>query len=175
MKKIILIILTCFIIAIFGGWIFSLITGYTFVYIPYKGIPKAKQYAKNEVIPVLEELNFNDGKWDAYLSFSRLDLKELEGIIPKRTCLKLSDIRILMKMKKDWNMVFTGGDIATAESCIFFTKNGEVVFRSEIVVNKYSEGLQSPAFGWIEPVKPGIIMQYCKEFNPVYWPIVILK
>jgi len=175
MKRIMLITLTFFVLIICVWWIFSLITGYTFVYIPYKGIPKAKQYAKNEVIPVLEELDFNDGKWAAYLSFSRLDLKELEGIIPKRTCLKLADVSILMKMKKDWNMVFTAGDIATAESSIAFTKNGKVVFRSEISVNKYSEGLQSPAFGWIEPVKPGVILKYCKEFKPVYWPIVILR
>jgi len=175
MKRITLIIITCFVVAICGGWIFSLITGYTFVFIPYRGIPKAKQYTKNDVIPVLEGLDFNNGKWSAYLIFSILDLKELEGVVPKRNCLKLADIQILMKMKNDWNMVFTGGDMATVESFIVFTKNGKVVFRSEIVVNKHTEGLQSPAFGWIEPVKPGIIIRYCKEFKPVYSPIVILR
>ena len=96
------------------GWVLSLVTGYTFVFIPYKGIPKTKQYYKGDVISVLEELDFNDGKWSAYLNFSMLDLNELKGVVPKRNFLKLSDVEILKNMKDEWNMIFTGGDIALA-------------------------------------------------------------
>lgn len=128
---------------------------------------------KGQLFDILDGMDLNEGKWNAYLVLGSDDLSRLPSGIHKRTCLKLSDQVLIKKMKADWKMRVSGGDVATITSSIVFTQNGKVRWESGIDITD-GEGLQSRMFGWANPVKPGIIRQYAKYFKPVYLPIIIL-
>lgn len=168
------LLIICTVVSLLLGWVFSLYFGYTIVIATNLLNTKSVQHNKGDIINIFDEFDLNKGKWSVYLNLSLSDLKKLKGVLPERTCLKLTDVEVLRKMKDDWKMVYTGGDMATVESSIFIIRDGDIVFNSGIMFNKNTEGLQSPVYGWIEPIEKDIIKKYCKKFKPVFWPVVIL-
>ena len=174
MRKRVLAFLLIFAFIIEG---ISMITGYTLV-IPYLGSHTDsrvfKQLKKGDKINVFENLDFSKGNCKAYLVISRSDFNDLNKSIKKATCLKTTDKVLLQEMKKNLLFTYTDGDVATVESAIYIYCDNKLVFESGIVLDKYSEGLQSKYWGWITPVQPNLLSSYCKQFKRVYWPIVFL-
>lgn len=77
-------------------------------------------------------------------------------------------------MKSSWNFKYTGGDMATAESGIYFFKNGKLFFKSGIVFDKSFEGLQSKEYGWLEAINKSSLSESCQKFEQTYWPVIFL-
>ena len=154
----------------------SIMSGYTLVINLHNEAPMTNpaNLKEGQLFDILDGLNLNKGKWNAYLVLGVDDLSRLPPGIPKRTCLKLSDPKRIKEMKADWKMRASGGDMATITSSIVFTQNGKVRWESGIDITD-AEGLQSSMFGWADPVKPGIIRQYANYFKPVYLPFIILR
>jgi hypothetical protein len=59
----------------------------------------------------------------------------------------------VLKLIKDWQFVYTGGDLATVTSSILVYRDGTLVDQQGIVLSKNAVGLQSIKYGWIEPLR----------------------
>ena len=157
------------------SWVICLINHYTLV-IPISNYHQSgKALRKGEVFNPLTNLNFRQGKWTAYLIISKDDYNDINPEIPKACCLKTTDKNVLQKIKKEWLFKYNEADLATVESSIRIYKDGQLMFESGIVLDKAIQGLQSQQFGWITPVHSRSMIETCKSFKRVYWPIVILN
>lgn len=165
--------------AVFLAWTICLVLGYTAVIRLNKStsatpLTAGKSMKKGAILDVLQGLNMDEGGWSAYLLVSKEDLDKLPKGVPKRRVLRITDPRTLRSMKVSWRMRVAGAGNAPLTSSIVITENGKVRWESGIDLGS-KEGLQSKAFGRIEPVQPGILRQLLKHFEPVYSPLVILR
>jgi hypothetical protein len=170
MKKIYITIIFTFLLII----MIMVFTGTTIVITTAEPEKSFEKFKKGDTVNVFEKLDFDKGKWCAYLVLSRSDFPDLNKLIPRRNCFKLEDINLMKQMKKEWRFIYTGGDLATVESFIIFYNDGKAVFESGIVLDQDLEGLQSSSFGWSEPVSKNLLTKYCMKFKNVYWPVLIL-
>lgn len=163
------------VITLIGALCLASLSGYTLVLdLHNKQGGKVAASSEGDLVTVMEGLNLDEGVWEAYLLNSVDDLERLPPGVSRRTCLRLSDHEVLRKMKDEWKLRVTGGDMATITSAVVFVQNGSVRWQSGIDITD-GEGLQSEAFGWAEPVEPGVLRRYAQYFKPVYSPIVILR
>lgn len=146
--------------------------------------PLVLQFSKEpETAPVLPEkgelnplsnLDFESGEWAAYLHIDSADFTELSGGLARFPCLVTTDISVLRKMKKGWNMVAQGGDIATVTSSILIFKDGQLEFESGIVLTDDGAGLQNQAYGWSTPENVEEFLAPLKEFKKLHRPLIVL-
>lgn len=170
MKKILIIIL----VVILFVSLFCSLTNCTLVILLSKYNAESVELKKGDTINPLKNFDLNKGNWSAYVVLSRSDFENLSPSITKTRCLKTTDIKVLQKMKAEWNFIYKEADVATVESSIYVFNDNKLVFESAIVLDKDRQGLQNPTFGWIEPIKPNVLIESCKEFKKVHWPIVFL-
>ena len=113
MKRILITLIIIFIL----WWLVSLLTGY--VVVINNSVYKSKnklEYTKGDTIKPFKDFDFNKGNWKAYLVINIYDFRDLNKLINKTTCLKTTDINLLNKMKRDWQFIYTNGDVATVTS-----------------------------------------------------------
>lgn len=170
MKKIIVIVLTFIIVSV----VLCSLTNYSLVIPISASDDKNKELNKGDTVNPLSEFDLNKGNWSAYIVISRSDFKDLNLLITKARCLKTTNIEVLKKMKKEWNFIYKGEDVATVESSIYIFRNSKLVFHSAIVLDKNRQGLQNMTYGWIEPINHDALIGSCKQFKRVYSPIVFL-
>ena len=154
----------------------SQFTGYSTIVFPiskYKFQPH-KSPQRGQIVNPLSDFDFGNGKWTVYLEISPSDFRNLNPLVTKATCLKTSDIQLLREMKKNWNFRYSGGDVATVNSTIYFVKNGRLVFESGIVIDKNMEGLQGEEYGWLEPIGKKALSKSASRFNRVYLPVIFI-
>lgn len=125
-------------------------------------------------IDVFSNFDFTKDDWKAYLLISSDDFADLHPLIKKRSCLKTTDRRLLDQMKKTWKFKITEGDIATVGSELVLFKNGKLVFKTGIVLDKNAQRLQNEEYGEMIPVNNLGVINSCKQFKRVYWPVVFL-
>ncbi|KUJ49944.1 hypothetical protein [Chryseobacterium sp. JAH] len=70
---------------------------------------------------------------------------------------------------------YTGADVATVQNEIYFYRNNQCVFKTLIISDGESEGLQSSDFGWIQPEKDKQFSKILNNFERNYSPIIVLK
>lgn len=156
-------------------WALSLITGNIFIIpITKPEANKALELRKGDIINPLSSLDFNADNWVVYLVISRNDFESLPNTIRKTKCLKAKDIKAFKQMQAEWNFVYTGGDMATIESKIYFFRNGKLVLKSGIVFNEEIIGLQNRDYGYLEAKDSALIIESFKAFKKVYLPIIFL-
>jgi hypothetical protein len=127
----------------------------------------------------------DDGKWTAYLILSRSDLNDLASEMPNGTVFKSTDKKLLRQLVTQPKFIYTGGDLATVQSQLLIFNEREVepvtgkhnvlVYSTGIVLDNSGQGLQDRWSGWVGAVDQNALSKYCKEFNRIYWPIVILR
>jgi hypothetical protein len=116
---------------------------------------------------MLGHLDFEAGTWHAEVYFSEYDLPRLPTRIPKSLCLRSCDMAALRDMRSEWEVNNpTGGDMATPTSIIVFYYNGIPVWESFIHITDRVEGFQSRSFGWVEPLRQGIMSEHLSRFEP---------
>src|SRR5574344_219617 len=116
-KKTILVCLSLFVVV----WVLNLTTGCTLIIPVTKAEPnKSIEMKKGDIINPLKSFDFNTGNWAVYLTISRSDFESLPATIRKARCLRTKDMKTLKQMQSEWNFVYTGGDVATVESEIYF-------------------------------------------------------
>ena len=108
------------------------IYGFTFVYVSEYPTYQDTKYTKGDTIQLLKRLDFSEGDWEVYLIICHSDFNDLNPELPKRMCLRLNDRETLEKMRAEWRMKYTGGDVATVESSIIFLQNSKIKFHSGI-------------------------------------------
>lgn len=171
MSRRLLVLIGALVVLLAGA---SLVSGYSFVIYRDRGITTPSDSAtKEKTFRILDGMNLNEGTWTAYLIIGNDDLSRLPSGVTRRSCLRLTDQKLIGKLRDDWRMRATGGDVATITSAIVFTQNGHVRWESGIDITD-GEGLQSAAFGWAEPVVPGVMRRYATYFEPVYWPVFVI-
>jgi hypothetical protein len=152
------------------------VTGYHIVIpISAKGgdlLPSFK-VKSGDTVAVFSKFDFTKDNWIAYTVINTQDFEDLNPLLPKRTCLKTTDRAVLLQMQKSWKFKITQGDMATVQSGFYLVKNGKVVFSSAIVLDKNSQGLQNSTYGWMQPVNKKAMINTCRSFRKVYWPVVI--
>lgn len=126
-----------------------------------------------DTVNVFSQFDFTKDDWVAYIVIPPSDFADLNSQIPHRTCLKTTDRNLLQKMKREWRFKMTQGDVATVESVFYLLKNGKTVFRSGIVLDTYSQVLQNSVYGEMLPVDKNAMINTCREFRNVYWPVVV--
>lgn len=170
MKKWFLILVSILILV--GSLLIHLTVGFPLV-VGNKESLSIKNYSKGDTVYLLENCDFDTGDWTAYIVFNRDDSnRDVRALAFK--VYRSDDIQLLKQMKAEWVFDCTGSDIATVQSEILFYQNGELKYRSCIVLDKGFEGFQSPQCGWISSKKEKLLYKYCKQFNPVHWPVVFL-
>jgi hypothetical protein len=161
---------------ILASCLLSLISGLTLFIGPEDTVPASlkREFRKGDIISPLEELNFDQGEWTVYVLLSPDDFDVFKEDF-SRNCLRLSDRQIMKSLQASLSMTCTGGDAATVSSRLVFVNDGQVVFCSGLLLSREGpEGLQSGFFGWIESQSHGTLLEFCKKFEPLYWPVVIL-
>jgi hypothetical protein len=172
MKKKIILSLLCLVLLLYS---LSLSTGITTLVIPlseYKiqGHPGIK---KGQIVNPLQRLDFEKGKWAAYLVVNPADRGDLNPAFKKASCYRSDDVELFNRMKKKWDFTYTSGDVATVSSALYFVRDGKIEFESGIVLDKNREGLQNGEYGWLEPVVQQVLSGHLRHFKRVYWPVVI--
>jgi len=155
-------------------WMISLFAGYTIVVPISKYKPHEKVLQKRDTINPLKHMDFNNGNWTVYLVMNQNDKKNLNLQSIKSNCVWTNNIDLLNQMKDTWRFTYSGGDIATAESAIYFFNNGKLRFKSGIVFDNGREGLQSNEYGWLEAINKNELSHLCNKFKQTYWPIKFL-
>jgi hypothetical protein len=174
MKIIKRIIIVCVLLVVIV-WTLSLITGCSIIITVTKPEPfKTFEFKKGDIVNPLKSFDFDKGNWVAYLVISRNDFENLHPAIKKAKCLKIKDGKLLKQMQDKWYFVYTGGDVATVESAIYFFKDGKLVFKSCITLDKELIGLQNRDYGWLDPKNSAAIIESCKSFKKLYLPIIFL-
>lgn len=133
-----------------------------------------KLISKGEIVNVLENHDFDSGKWEMYLIIAESDKVSISKDIPNGNIFKTEDKNLLKEMKKNCRFIYEKSDIATIESEIFLLKNENIVFRGGIVLDENMQGLQLANYGWLKVSSRKALSKYCKRLNRVYSPIVIL-
>jgi len=128
---------------------------------------------KGENVKLLSDFNFSEGDWAAYIIFNNEDNNSANRLLSLKAY-KTQDTSLLNNMKKDWIFDCTGSDMATIQSHMYLFNEGVLKYKSGIVLEKNLQGFQSPQCGWVQSKETDIIYNYCKEFKPIYWPILIL-
>ena len=154
--------------------IFVSVKGYNIV-IPFSQDGDILPYFKSkagDTVNVFSKFDFTKDEWIAYIVIPSSDFVNLNAQIPRRTCLKTTDRNLLQKMKREWRFKITQGDVATVESTFYLLKNGKTVFQSGIVLDTHSQVLQNSVYGEMLPVDKNEMINTCREFKKVYWPVV---
>lgn len=123
---------------------------------------------------VLKDFDFESGEWAAYIVTANSDLSGLPEGVPKQTFLSLTDKAILKEMQREWCFDGSGGDMGTVESSVAVLQNGKLRWRSGIVIDSGTEGLQSPQFGWVTPQEKYLLAKYARKFEPSIFPFHII-
>jgi hypothetical protein len=153
----------------------SLSTGRTTLVFPLSEY-KAREHPgmkKGQIVNPLQRLDFEKGKWVAYLVIASADRGDLNPAFKKASCYRSEDTGLFNRMKKKWNFAYTFGDVATVSSALYFVRDGKIEFESGIVLDKNREGLQGGEYGWLEPVEQEVLSDHLRHFKRVYWPVVI--
>jgi hypothetical protein len=170
MKKLILTIGGCF----FTLWGIFALTGYRFVIHISNYEVHQKTFSVGDTVQVLKSIDLASGNWSAFLVLDKADFDDLSPSIPKVMCLKTKDMALIKLMQSHWNGIYRNADMATVTSHIYIFKDNQLMFKSGIVLDKNSEGLQNQEFGWLEPLEKGVLTKHCSAFKPVFFPIVFL-
>ena len=156
-------------------------SGFTGLVIPLSMFDKVPRQVeslhprKGTKVNPLKNLDFNEGEWVVYVNFDSYDLAGLPPSIPKVIGLKSTDKSLMKHIQNTWRFTYTGGDMATITSAIYFVRDGNLVYESGIDINPAIEGLQGSQYGWIEPDDRKALSNYVKTFERVYWPIVLIN
>lgn len=120
-------------------------------------------------IKPFQSFDFSQGVWTAYLIFNSPD-NALKGRV-----FKTEDKVLLTRIKMTWKFAKAQGDMTTAEGEILIYHDGELQFKSGIILDDSLQGLQSAQFGWMEDRPGGNMLAACRQFQKVNFPIVILR
>lgn len=172
MKRFITVIITVVLLV----QVLSLVTGISLVIPITKSNchSNGRELKKDDCFNVFDKMDFEKGNWKAYLIIAPEDFKYLNNDIPKATCFSTSDKEVLKNMQKQWKFRYTKGEISDVNSKILIYQNNKLVFKSGIVLDNYHEGLQCQTFGWLQPIDPFALSKACKQFERIYWPIVVI-
>jgi hypothetical protein len=168
--------LVIFLIVIIGLSAISYLTGYSIV-LPAAGNKKAYLNRKVKVgdeLAVFSRFDFSKDNWKAYINLSTDDFSDLHPAIKKRSCLKTISRRLLEQMQKSWRFKITDGDAGSVSSDFYLFKNGKLVYKTGIILSKTSQRFQNEEYGEMVPVDSVAMINVCRQFKSVYWPIVIL-
>jgi len=151
-------------------------TGYSLV-LPIFSNKEARLNIKakpGDEIALFSKFDFSRDKWAAYIITGTNDFKDLNLASEKWSCLKTSNRLLLQKMKNNWRFRITDDDAGTVNSDFYLFKNGILVYKSGIILLKSSQRLQNEEYGEMIPVDPTGMLQTCRQFKKIYWPVVFL-
>lgn len=163
MRKVIIYTTLILILFIIGSWlnIFPIVVN-TSQYTCEEG-----QFLQGDSFNLLEDLNDN---YSIYISFSLDDLSSDKSLLSGKVY-KCDDINVLKELKKGFNFIPKGADIATANSSIYILEDGKLIFSSSVVLDRDVFGLQSRCFGWVSNKS---LIPIFSKFERVYYPLVFI-
>jgi hypothetical protein len=94
-------------------------------------------------------------------------VRDLAKEMPAGRRFRTLDTALLKEMQRSWVFIYTAGDVATVESRLMLYKDGKIMFSTGIVLDEQGQGLQSPDFGWLEPLKEVRLSRQCSRFRRV--------
>jgi hypothetical protein len=131
-------------------------------------------YKIGDTVNPFAKFNFDKGKWIAYLIISKNDKRDLQdGVWVGK--FKTDDKMLLKQMQNNLRFIYYGGDMATVESKMILYNDGNRFFESGIVLDKSMQGLQQKNWGWLQVNSQNNLAYYCKRFQRIYSPIIVLR
>lgn len=100
------------------------------------------------------------------------DRENISKEIPLGKILQSNDKSLLKKLC-NMNFLYTNSDIATVQNELLVYSDSQLVFRTGIVIEEDTEGLQNFQYGWIKS-KKGNLNQIMQKFRRPLIPIIIL-
>jgi len=132
-----------------------------------------RQVSKGDTLNIFKEFDFENGHWKVYVLLDRDDMSDINLEMDRWYSYCQTDVSILKEMQSQWRFVFTGEDLATVTNQLLLIKDGKLMFRSAIVVDKNSMGLQNEKFGWIESIDSNKMAETLKKFRRDYFPVIL--
>ena len=117
---------------------------------------KTKTYSNCKLIYIVNDRNDVDNEFKYGKVFSTTD-------------------QALIKDFLTTEFTYTGSDVATVQNEILLYQNNKCVFRTSVIADGESEGLQSSDLGWIKSKKDKKISKVLNQLESNYFPIVFLK
>lgn len=105
---------------------------------------------KGDYIKPFYDFNYDSGNWKVCVLIK--ERIEISSNIPYGKYLFTEDIQVIKRFK-NLKFEYSGGDMATVENEIIFYHNNKIVFRGNVVLDKFNEGIQNEDFGWISSEK----------------------
>ncbi len=132
------------------------------------------ELAKGDTIKLLDSFDFDSGDYSLYVVFE--DITSMRHSPWERfpKVLYTDDPVILNGLKETFQLIYTGGDMATCQSYINLIKDDEIVLKQGICLDEINPGLQSSQYGWISFTDSDKILTSFNQLTPVYWPVIIL-
>ena len=125
-------------------------------------------HKKGDTIKPFYDFNFDSGNWKVCVLIK--ERLEVSSNIQYGKYLFTEDMEVIKRFKH-LQFEYSRGDMATVQNEIIFYHNNKIVFRGNVVLDKFNEGIQNEKFGWIssEKLKMSIII---KDFELKLIPFV---
>ena len=131
-------------------------------------------YSFDESINPIAQYNFGKNS-KVYIHLEQTDKILVPNEIENASVLICEDENILKEFQKQFIFKPTRGDIATVESWIYVYQKGKLIFKSAIILDKNSIGLQNREMGCAEIEKREEFIKAISRFERSYFPIHLLK
>lgn len=171
MRKVIYIIVV--LIFTLGIFFFHHVIGFPLIIGDFKLSQEIEKHEIGDSVKIFDSYDFDSDSWCCYLLFYKDDVDKSKQSLSGKLY-KTKDTKLLKQIQKDWVFKCTGADISTVNSKILLYKNGKLVYKSSIVLEKEFEGIQTIQCGWVQSDKSDLLNRHCKQFKRVYSPIVFL-
>lgn len=122
-----------------------------------------------DTIHLLEDKEIDE----IYIWTVKDDYNELPSSYSPEKLKKITDISTINEIKKNLNFIYTGADVSTCESKVFFFCKNKLIFKSNFLMSSSKFGMQN-RFGWIESVDQKELIRLLSKATTVNRPIISL-
>ncbi len=118
-------------------------------------------------VNIFDDFNFSKGGYSLYIVCSNSEKLGFSKVL-------FTDEKIVLNQLKDaFELVYTGGDIVTPESCLYLKLEDEIIFKTYIVLDR-AMGIQSESYGWLESENSDKLKKAIRQLKQLYYPFIIL-
>lgn len=140
------------------------------LYFSIGGFPLIIEHAKNQITDTIYTKTFNPLRNKKDLEYNKIvliiDWNDLQKNLAKRRVLICTDNNILEQFKNYFIFEQTEGDMATVTNTIIIFNDKEIVFKSHIIIDEYSIGIQGEKTGYARALYTKELYELFVQFKP---------
>lgn len=173
MKKIAIVSISSFLL-ICMGYIYSCMKPIVL----FDRLQAENVFVSDSIYNPIDTFDFTRGKNLIILYTNYEEIPFLSENMNKWTLLKCKDNKIIELTKKNFEFKRISKDhvgTTASGSKIFFVKNDEIVFESDIIIEGDNVALYFENAGWTSATKSSELVCFFSSFSPVYFPVILMN